>query len=187
MYDTGRRKQGVEEEAEQVRGVRPTFAGKGRELASVNLAFEQRDVVGHRRSRGCSHPPKPKYRLDAPYCRRRLKLQPDSHKLAARSRPPRSHPSTCAGLIASSHPASLPWTLPASLTTFPLAMLPQPQRPQASSSKPNAVQAAQAAQANWKDQLNLPEKDSRPQTEDVTNTKGNEFEDYFLKVSPRAL
>jgi len=34
---------------------------------------------------------------------------------------------------------------------------------------------------NWKDKLNLPQKDTRPQTEDVTNTKGNEFEDYFLK------
>ncbi|KAF9400432.1 DExD/H-box ATP-dependent RNA helicase dhh1, partial [Podila epigama] len=34
---------------------------------------------------------------------------------------------------------------------------------------------------SWKKQLNLPAKDSRPQTEDVTATKGNEFEDYFLK------
>ncbi|KAF9385190.1 DExD/H-box ATP-dependent RNA helicase dhh1 [Podila verticillata] len=34
---------------------------------------------------------------------------------------------------------------------------------------------------SWKKQLNLPTKDSRPQTEDVTATKGNEFEDYFLK------
>ncbi|ORY91167.1 ATP-dependent RNA helicase DHH1 [Syncephalastrum racemosum] len=33
----------------------------------------------------------------------------------------------------------------------------------------------------WKEDLNLPTKDSRPQTEDVTATKGNEFEDYFLK------
>eukprot|EP01137_Pigoraptor_chileana_P003028 Opistho-2@42642 len=33
----------------------------------------------------------------------------------------------------------------------------------------------------WKDKLRLPAKDSRPKTEDVTNTKGNEFEDYFLK------
>ncbi|KAF9923009.1 DExD/H-box ATP-dependent RNA helicase dhh1, partial [Linnemannia zychae] len=33
----------------------------------------------------------------------------------------------------------------------------------------------------WKKQLNLPTKDDRPQTEDVTATKGNEFEDYFLK------
>ncbi|KAJ2312349.1 DExD/H-box ATP-dependent RNA helicase dhh1 [Coemansia sp. RSA 2704] len=34
---------------------------------------------------------------------------------------------------------------------------------------------------NWKDSLNLPTKDTRPQTEDVTATKGNEFEDYYLK------
>ncbi|CAO3626148.1 unnamed protein product [Mucor hiemalis] len=34
---------------------------------------------------------------------------------------------------------------------------------------------------NWKKNLALPQKDLRPQTEDVTATKGNEFEDYFLK------
>ncbi|KAL2919658.1 DExD/H-box ATP-dependent RNA helicase dhh1 [Polyrhizophydium stewartii] len=34
---------------------------------------------------------------------------------------------------------------------------------------------------DWKSSLVLPAKDSRPQTEDVTATKGNEFEDYFLK------
>ncbi|KAI8975282.1 ATP-dependent RNA helicase DHH1 [Mycotypha africana] len=34
---------------------------------------------------------------------------------------------------------------------------------------------------SWKKSLNLPKKDTRPQTEDVTATKGNEFEDYFLK------
>ncbi|KAJ2132723.1 DExD/H-box ATP-dependent RNA helicase dhh1, partial [Coemansia sp. RSA 678] len=33
----------------------------------------------------------------------------------------------------------------------------------------------------WKKALNLPTKDARPQTEDVTATKGNEFEDYYLK------
>ncbi|KAM3588972.1 DExD/H-box ATP-dependent RNA helicase dhh1 [Umbelopsis sp. WA50703] len=33
----------------------------------------------------------------------------------------------------------------------------------------------------WKKELQLPPKDNRPQTEDVTATKGNEFEDYFLK------
>ncbi|KAI8578629.1 hypothetical protein K450DRAFT_245779 [Umbelopsis ramanniana AG] len=33
----------------------------------------------------------------------------------------------------------------------------------------------------WKKDLQLPAKDNRPQTEDVTATKGNEFEDYFLK------
>mmetsp|Transcript_17768 Transcript_17768/g.53509 ORF Transcript_17768/g.53509 Transcript_17768/m.53509 type:complete len:411 (-) Transcript_17768:1292-2524(-) len=34
---------------------------------------------------------------------------------------------------------------------------------------------------DWKSSLNLPAKDTRVQTEDVTNTKGNDFEDYYLK------
>ncbi|KAJ3280761.1 DExD/H-box ATP-dependent RNA helicase dhh1, partial [Borealophlyctis nickersoniae] len=34
---------------------------------------------------------------------------------------------------------------------------------------------------DWKRNLSLPPRDSRPKTEDVTATKGNEFEDYFLK------
>lgn len=34
---------------------------------------------------------------------------------------------------------------------------------------------------NWKDTLALPPRDERYRTEDVTATKGNEFEDYFLK------
>ncbi|KAI8818341.1 P-loop containing nucleoside triphosphate hydrolase protein [Fimicolochytrium jonesii] len=33
----------------------------------------------------------------------------------------------------------------------------------------------------WKKNLKAPPKDTRPQTEDVTATKGNDFEDYFLK------
>ncbi|KAJ1345263.1 hypothetical protein BSLG_000777 [Batrachochytrium salamandrivorans] len=33
----------------------------------------------------------------------------------------------------------------------------------------------------WKQHLALPTRDLRPQTEDVTATKGGEFEDYFLK------
>ena len=38
------------------------------------------------------------------------------------------------------------------------------------------------SEAQWRQQLiaSAP-KDDRPQTEDVTNTKGNDFEDYFLK------
>eukprot|EP01023_Acetabularia_acetabulum_P030332 TRINITY_DN28547_c0_g1_i1.p1 TRINITY_DN28547_c0_g1~~TRINITY_DN28547_c0_g1_i1.p1 ORF type:complete len:431 (+),score=40.27 TRINITY_DN28547_c0_g1_i1:321-1613(+) len=35
--------------------------------------------------------------------------------------------------------------------------------------------------ANWKNKLAVPPKDPRHRTEDVTATKGNEFEDYFLK------
>ncbi|KAI8884223.1 ATP-dependent RNA helicase DHH1 [Backusella circina FSU 941] len=34
---------------------------------------------------------------------------------------------------------------------------------------------------SWKKNLKVPAKDNRPQTEDVTATKGNEFEDYYLK------
>ncbi|KAK6456787.1 RNA helicase of DEAD box family [Scheffersomyces xylosifermentans] len=34
---------------------------------------------------------------------------------------------------------------------------------------------------NWKQNLNLPAKDTRPQTEDVLNTKGKSFEDFNLK------
>lgn len=36
-------------------------------------------------------------------------------------------------------------------------------------------------QGDWKSTLALPKKDLRPKTEDVMNTKGNDFEDYFLK------
>ncbi|CAD6587890.1 MAG: DExD/H-box ATP-dependent RNA helicase dhh1 [Cyphobasidiales sp. Tagirdzhanova-0007] len=50
------------------------------------------------------------------------------------------------------------------------------------------LSTSQPAPAEWKQKLNLPTKDNRPQTEvsevlgtDVTKTKGNEFEDYFLK------
>ncbi|KKK15663.1 ATP-dependent RNA helicase dhh1 [Aspergillus rambellii] len=35
--------------------------------------------------------------------------------------------------------------------------------------------------AKWKEQLKLPAKDARPQTEDVTATKGLEFEDFYIK------
>lgn len=37
------------------------------------------------------------------------------------------------------------------------------------------------AMADWKSQLKIPQKDMRIQTSDVTDTKGNEFEDYCLK------
>ncbi|KAH3672181.1 hypothetical protein WICMUC_004410 [Wickerhamomyces mucosus] len=33
---------------------------------------------------------------------------------------------------------------------------------------------------DWKKDLNIPERDTRPQTEDVTKTKGNSFEDFYL-------
>jgi len=35
----------------------------------------------------------------------------------------------------------------------------------------------------WRDKLHIPEKDTREQTEDVTNTKGIDFEDFALKRS----
>ncbi|KAI5476151.1 ATP-dependent rna helicase dhh1 [Pseudohyphozyma bogoriensis] len=56
------------------------------------------------------------------------------------------------------------------------ASAPLPPPTASSSSNPSP-----ANNPNWKSQLNLPSKDIRPQTEDVTATKGNEFEDYFLK------
>jgi ATP-dependent RNA helicase DDX6/DHH1 len=34
---------------------------------------------------------------------------------------------------------------------------------------------------DWKRKLVLPQKDARPQTEDVTNTQGMEFEEFLLK------
>jgi ATP-dependent RNA helicase DDX6/DHH1 len=40
---------------------------------------------------------------------------------------------------------------------------------------------AQSEQEDWRSQLNLPPKDERVKTEDVTATKGNDFEDYYLK------
>ncbi|KAL4445865.1 hypothetical protein ABPG77_009064 [Micractinium sp. CCAP 211/92] len=44
-----------------------------------------------------------------------------------------------------------------------------------------AAPAAAPAGEDWKARLQLPPKDPRFKTEDVTATKGNSFEDYFLK------
>lgn len=38
-----------------------------------------------------------------------------------------------------------------------------------------------SSDANWKDGLKISSKDARPQTEDVTATKGLEFEDFYIK------
>ncbi|KAL8778593.1 MAG: hypothetical protein Q9194_001917 [Teloschistes cf. exilis] len=38
-----------------------------------------------------------------------------------------------------------------------------------------------SAESSWKDKLKAPVKDTRPQTEDVTKTKGLEFEDFLIK------
>jgi len=51
---------------------------------------------------------------------------------------------------------------------------PAPARPPAPAYDPNNPEA-------YKQQLQIPQKDNRVKTEDVTKTKGNEFEDYFLK------
>ncbi|KAI4136131.1 MAG: hypothetical protein LQ347_000060 [Umbilicaria vellea] len=38
-----------------------------------------------------------------------------------------------------------------------------------------------SSDAGWKEKLKIPTKDARPQTEDVTATKGLEFEDFYIK------
>ena len=51
-------------------------------------------------------------------------------------------------------------------------------------SQQHQLQAAMMAQGElkgWKNQLKLPPKDARKKTTDVTDTKGNEFEDFCLK------
>jgi len=40
---------------------------------------------------------------------------------------------------------------------------------------------AKVIETNWRDEIVQPPKDTRVQTEDVTATKGHEFEDYYLK------
>eukprot|EP00004_Rigifila_ramosa_P003899 TRINITY_DN1421_c0_g1_i1.p1 TRINITY_DN1421_c0_g1~~TRINITY_DN1421_c0_g1_i1.p1 ORF type:complete len:568 (+),score=129.25 TRINITY_DN1421_c0_g1_i1:88-1704(+) len=54
------------------------------------------------------------------------------------------------------------------------------QAPPASAPAAAAAPAA-AGDGAWKQQLNLPPPDPRIKTDDVTATKGNSFEDYFLK------
>ncbi|KAJ8316237.1 hypothetical protein KUTeg_006251 [Tegillarca granosa] len=51
-------------------------------------------------------------------------------------------------------------------------------------SSPSALDpkvAVMSSDQGWKAKLNIPEKDHRIKTTDVTNTKGNEFEDFCLK------
>ncbi|XP_047981179.1 DEAD-box ATP-dependent RNA helicase 6-like [Salvia hispanica] len=43
------------------------------------------------------------------------------------------------------------------------------------------TEAIDSSSQDWKERLKLPPPDTRYRTEDVTATKGNEFEDYFLK------
>jgi len=42
---------------------------------------------------------------------------------------------------------------------------------------------AKSSSTNWRSKCKAPEKDMRPKTKDVTNTKGHDFEDYSLKES----
>ena len=54
----------------------------------------------------------------------------------------------------------------------------------ATMSQQQQLQAAMMGQGDmkgWKTQLKLPPKDARKKTTDVTDTKGNEFEDFCLK------
>ena len=46
---------------------------------------------------------------------------------------------------------------------------------------PASAKASGGGPGNWKQQLKLPPKDNRKKTADVTDTKGNEFEDFCLK------
>jgi hypothetical protein len=45
----------------------------------------------------------------------------------------------------------------------------------------NASSTINKDDPDWKSKLNLPEKDNRARTSDVTNTSGHDFEDYCLK------
>eukprot|EP01120_Amphizonella_sp_Union-15-10_P009620 TRINITY_DN3686_c0_g1_i1.p1 TRINITY_DN3686_c0_g1~~TRINITY_DN3686_c0_g1_i1.p1 ORF type:complete len:453 (+),score=91.98 TRINITY_DN3686_c0_g1_i1:85-1359(+) len=43
------------------------------------------------------------------------------------------------------------------------------------------TQQQQSSENDWKQNLKLPKPDTRPKTEDVTKTKGHDFEEYYLK------
>jgi len=58
----------------------------------------------------------------------------------------------------------------------------QHQQPQSQpSSQQPSHQQASGNDDDWKSKLRIPSQDTRPKTEDVTATKGNDFEDYYLK------
>lgn len=58
---------------------------------------------------------------------------------------------------------------------------PQPQPQQHTTATTPATTSSTNSDADWKAKLKLPPKDTRVKTEDVTATKGNDFEDYSLK------
>jgi len=60
-----------------------------------------------------------------------------------------------------------------------LQQIPQ-QQPSTAKQEQNSF-GTTGLEEDWKTKLRLPPKDSRPKTEDVTATKGNDFEDYYLK------
>lgn len=69
-----------------------------------------------------------------------------------------------------------------STTVAPKAAVNNNHAATANPSKTNSQpESSNSEQLGWKQQLNLPPKDTRLRTSDVTNTKGNEFEDYCLK------
>ncbi|KJE89617.1 cytoplasmic DExD/H-box RNA helicase [Capsaspora owczarzaki ATCC 30864] len=72
---------------------------------------------------------------------------------------------------------------PAPTAAAVVAATPSPAASAGSSSSASSLSSSPAAgsSADWKVGLVAPVKDLRPKTEDVTNTKGNTFEDYHLK------
>lgn len=54
-------------------------------------------------------------------------------------------------------------------------------KPQSGPNVPHGQGQTSSSFQDWKSQMKLPPADTRYKTEDVTATKGNEFEDYFLK------
>lgn len=60
--------------------------------------------------------------------------------------------------------------------------IPNPQPPRQQGPPPGVPQPpVNNEDPDWKSRLNTPARDTRRQTEDVTATKGNDFEDYYLK------
>jgi len=58
---------------------------------------------------------------------------------------------------------------------------PREDRDNTSTEETNDYNYEEYQDQSWKDNLNLPPRDTRPKTEDVTRTKGHNFTDYLLK------
>jgi len=63
----------------------------------------------------------------------------------------------------------------------PSGRAPQAQGPVVPEQAPAKPEPQPEQQPEWKAQMKVPKKDLRQKTADVTDTKGNEFEDYYLK------